>query len=113
MSHNIRTKWSGSYPCLCSGEWSLYIDGKNYSSVIPENLRSSEMDTFGAYEKWYFNKDWSEEWESYEDGLTVDQWIKKNIAWLRKLPLNSEQYHDVYTAFQANDFRMGSCGGCI
>ena len=47
----VEAKWSGSYPNLCSGEWRLVIDGKDVSDEIPDDLRKSEMNTYGSYEK--------------------------------------------------------------
>ena len=36
----VEAKWSGSYPWLCSGEWTLFIDGKDMSDKIPKELRN-------------------------------------------------------------------------
>ena len=47
----VIAKWSGEYPCHCSGEWSLFIGGINYSHMIPENLRTSHMNTAGTYQE--------------------------------------------------------------
>lgn len=32
----VEANWSGSYSCLCSGEWTLFIDGKDVSDKIPK-----------------------------------------------------------------------------
>ena len=45
----IIAKWSGKYPCRCSGKWSLFIEGVDYSHMIPEDLRTSHMNTAGTY----------------------------------------------------------------
>lgn len=45
----VIAKWSGKYPCRCYGEWSLFIGGVDYSHIIPENLRTSHMNTAGTY----------------------------------------------------------------
>ena len=31
--------WTGSYPCLCHGEWMLEVDGKDYTEAIPKDYR--------------------------------------------------------------------------
>lgn len=45
----VEAKWTGSYPCLCSGEWILKINNIDVSNLIPEELRTSSMNTFGSY----------------------------------------------------------------
>lgn len=45
---DIKVKWTGRYPCLCFGEWKLYIDGMDKSNLIPENLKQNEMGTYGT-----------------------------------------------------------------
>lgn len=104
----VIAKWSGEYPCRCSGEWSLFIGGINYSHMIPENLRTSHMNTAGTYQEWHF-VDWVEQFEDYEDGLEFEEWVAEN-PWVHDLPAS---LFDIYLAFQAEDFRPGECGGCI
>lgn len=101
--------WTGKYPNLCSGEWRLTIDGKNYSDKIPEELRTDCMDTEGTYNRWYF-VNWSEEWETYSDGLSFSAWEKQNAYWINNLPADNKE---IFKAFQLNDWRHGECGGCI
>ena len=78
----VEAKWSGGYPCLCSGEWTLFIDGKNVSDKIPKDLINEPMHTNGVYSSWQFGSDWEEEWNNYEDGLECEDWIKENKEWL-------------------------------
>lgn len=104
----VIAKWSGEYPCLCSGEWSLFIHGEDYSHMIPKDLRTSHMNIAGTYQEWYF-VDWIEQFEDYEDGLEFEEWIAAN-PWVYDLPA---PLFDIYLAFQAEDWRPGSCGGCI
>ena len=40
----VEAKWSGSYPNLCSGEWTLFIDGKDMSDKIPKDLINEIID---------------------------------------------------------------------
>ena len=104
----VIAKWSGSYPNLCRGEWTLIIGGVDYSHMIPEDLRTGHMNTAGIYQEWHF-EDWREVFEDYEDGLEYEDWLAEN-PWVRDLPASSL---DIYMAFQAEDWRHNSCGGCI
>lgn len=72
----VEAKWSGSYPCLCSGEWTLFIDEKDVSDKILKDLRNEPMNTKDVYSSWRFGSDWEEEWDNYEEGLECEDWIK-------------------------------------
>ena len=106
----ICATWTGKYPCLCMGEWKLYVDGKDYSEAIPKDYRTESMGTYGVYKEWRFRDDWDVECSSYTDGLGKDDWNRENKVWLDSIPADPG---DIYDAFQASDFRVGSCGGCI
>ena len=73
----VKAKWAGRGIALCIGEWKLYVDGKDATDKIPEDLRTESMNTYKKYERWYF-KGWDVEWESYYDGLKQDEWIESN-----------------------------------
>lgn len=104
----VEAKWTGTYPCLCFGEWQLFINGEDFSLLIPKELRRSEMGTYGTYQSWHF-ENWSEVFEDYEDGLECEEWIAAN-PWVQRLPASPV---DIYYAFQTHDWRHDSCGGCI
>lgn len=104
----VIAKWTGCFPTLCYGEWKLTVDGVDYSHLIPEDKRHSPMETYGVYQSWHF-ENWSEVFESYEDGLGFEDWLDENL-WVYDLPAYPEE---VYEAFQVNDWRHNSCGGCI
>ena len=104
----VIAEWTGRYPCLCHGEWRLTIDGVDWSHAIPDNKRSSHMNTSGTYQKWWF-EDWNETFGNYEDGLNFEKWIAEN-EWVMSLPAAPQ---DVFYAIQDQDFRPGECGGCI
>ena len=110
---NVIVNWSGEYPCLCSGEWSLIIDGVNFSHLIPENLRNEEMRTLNTYSHWKFNDDFLEEWEYYPDGLPCYEWIEANKYWLDQITEDTEILIAIYEAINEKDWRHGQCGGCI
>lgn len=109
----VEAKWSGSYPNLCSGEWTLFIDGKDVSNKIPKDLRNEPMNTNGVYANWGFRRNWKVEWNNYEDGLKCEDWIKENKEWLDGITTDKCEQEDIYYAFQLNDWRYGSYGGCI
>ena len=108
----VKAKWSGVAPCLCSGEWSLWVNGKNVSKKIPKDMRDMPMHTFGTYGKWHF-ENWIEVFDTYEDGLHCDEWVKKNLDWLTKITTDKETQKEIFKAIQEQDFRWYSCGGCI
>lgn len=116
--HTITVVWNyHSGWNLCSGTWNITVDSIDCSSIIPPNLRHSDMNTWGTYPKWYFDN-WSEEWEepwSYEtiSGLKYKAWIKENKYWVEKLPIDPIEWPELYSKISDEDFRTGTCGGCI
>lgn len=108
----VEAKWSGSYPTLCRGEWTLKVNGKNVSGLIPRKLRHSAMNTYGTYEEWHF-EDWKEVFEDYEDGLVCEEWIAENKYWLDTITEDYDTQVEIYKAINKHDWRNGSCGGCI
>ena len=104
------TTWSGSFPNLCSGEWVLYRDGTLVDTDIP--FQGSDAETFGEYATWSFGRDWDEQWDHYEEGFECDEWCERYADWLATIAPEDE-WGDIYAAFQENDWRHKSCGGCI
>lgn len=111
-AEGVKAKWSGSYPALCHGEWSLSLNGEDVSGFIPEELKTSPMGTVGVYEKWHF-ENWSAIFESYEDGLDCDEWINENQYWLDRITTDAKTQKEIFYAIEEEDFRCGSCGGCV
>lgn len=110
---SVEAKWSGEYPCLCFGEWTLKVNGKDVSSKIPKNLRKYSMNTIGTYQRWDFNNAELEMFEDYDDGLECEEWILENKEWLDNISTDISTQRDIFLAINAEDFRSGSCGGCI
>ena len=48
-------EWSGSFPNLCSGTWTLYKDDIPLDTSIP--FQNEEAGTFGEYATWSFGSD--------------------------------------------------------
>lgn len=103
----IEVMWTGEWPCLCSGEWILKINGEDKSDLIPDKLRTSPMGTYGTYEKWYFDKHWNDVTKSYKNGLKCDKWINENRYWLNNISVVDKVQKQLYEAFRANDWRYG------
>lgn len=103
--------WSGRSWSRCSGSWELLCDGKRVDTEIP--FQGEPAYTLGTYMSWSFGgSDWCEEWEEYEDGEACGEWCDANREWLSTLAPESE-WEDIFHAFQSEDFRRNSCGGCI
>lgn len=109
---DIKVEWTGKWPCLCSGEWKVYINGADKSDLIPENLRQSEMGTYGTYSSWHF-ENWNEVFEDYQDGMDCNDWIEHNKYWLDGISTDQTIQEQLFYEFQTSDWRHGSCGGCI
>ena len=104
----VIAKWSGCWPVLCHGTWTIEVDGVDYTHCIPEEMRDGPMGTFGTYQSWHF-EDWMEVFESYEDGWFFEEWYANN-PWADAIPATPIE---IYSAFAEQDWRHGSCGGCI
>ena len=109
----ITAEWHGAPWCLCHGEWVITVGGKKID--LPDEVRTNEMNTFGTYRRWYFGGDsgWEEIWENYEDGLEFESWLQENSWWVSKLGLSDSETQSLYNAISLEDWRYGSCGGCI
>jgi len=116
MKNNFEAKWSGSYPNLCSGRWTITCNGKMLS--LPVELETSSMNTYIHYQSWHF-EDWQEVFVDEAGGQHFDDWVFENHYWIDKafdelgIERVEENYQDLYTAIQASDWSGGSCGGCI
>ena len=75
-------EWTGSWPCLCSGEWTLKLieneKETDLTHLIPEKLRTQDMGTYGEYQSWHFGPDWDEIWETYEHGMQEEDWCLRS-----------------------------------
>lgn len=108
----IEANWSGVYPSVCYGKWTLKVNGRDVSDKIPEDLKEFPMNTRGTYKRWHF-ENWEEVFEVYEDGLECDAWIAENTYWLATISTDYRVQKEIYHAINKCDFRGRSCGGCI
>ena len=115
--NKLEVIWTGCYPCLCHGEWIISYDGKELS--VPEDMKDASMFTFGEYGEWHFDEDYMEEWDYYEDGDTKEVWIRRNLEWItsmfqeHEIEITDELLSELFDKIQKQDWRHGSCGGCI
>jgi hypothetical protein len=113
----ISAQWTGLYPNLCSGHWEILVDGEYLP--IPADKREETMNTYNTYQCWHFDSHWSETFEDYQDGMYETEWIEENKSWIDaglaqiKKQFGYKEYCDLYEAIRKEDFRAGSCGGCI
>ena len=108
----VKAYWSGSYPCKCSGRWTLEVNGIDVTCYIPKEIINEPMDTYGTYQSWHF-EDWMEVFEDYEDGLDCGEWIEKNKYWLDIITNDINVQMEIFNAISVEDWRYGECGGCI
>lgn len=116
MNNKLQVEWTGCYPCLCYGEWIIkYNDIELY---VPEKVKHNCMNTFKEYDSWHF-EDWDEVWTTYEDGLHKEEWLERNMNWIMKMfekedvEVTEELLDELYEKIKEEDWRHGSCGGCI
>lgn len=110
--NKYEAKWTGKYPCLCSGEWMLKKNGKDVSRMIPERLRNAPMGTRITTSMWHF-ENWNEVWEEVTTGAYEANWVVDNLDWLKGIGDSPTDFSAIYHAVQKEDFILGSCGGCI
>ena len=108
----VKVNWTGQFPNLCRGEWSLEVDGEDYSELVPFNddtWGAEEADTYGVYTRY----DGDGNYKEYEDGMEENEWIAENKQWLSKITTETGVWLQIYKAFQEKDWRHSSCGGCV
>lgn len=110
MRDKWTVEWSGAYPNLCTGTWTLFKNGEKVDTVIP--FQHEPADTFGNYSHWYFDQDYFEQNEWYEDGLSESEWCEEYADWLKTIAPEDE-WGFIYDAFSLSDWRYGSCMGCV
>lgn len=113
----LKVVWTGKWPCLCRGKWVIEYDGK--SLKIPDYRIYKDMNTNGIYSFWHFTDNYDVEYEDIESGLDCDEWIESNREWIEKMfkdagiKVTEELLTQLFEQINSQDFRMGTCGGCI
>lgn len=113
-NYNVKAEWTGGYPNLCRGEWIILVDGIKLSGI-----GSDHFDTYGDFESWSFDDNWSECFESYTSGAFFHEWKQNHPNGLIEslirhgMNINDELLESIYKAVSEHDWRNSSCGGCI
>ena len=107
----FKARWSMLGNTLCLGHWEIsYLD---LPITLPRERRDQDMGTENIYN--FIDP----EDELYREGLGEDDWIVENIDCLSDLfnehniPLEEQTLRAFYRAVNKEDWRCGSCGGCI
>ncbi|AWH88252.1 hypothetical protein [Limnobaculum parvum] len=104
-------RWGRSGNLLCHGEWHITYFDRPF--ILPENRRDKDMGTYGIY---YII---DPENDMFAEGRDEDDWILENIDWLADclvdngLPIDETHIRFFYQAVNPQDWRCGSCAGCM
>ena len=75
---SFTAEWSGDGSSICHGNWSLYAEFETEeayeekSMVIPSEMVSSHMNTYGTYVKVDMDENCKVVTNEYQDGLSLE-----------------------------------------
>jgi hypothetical protein len=104
-------RWTQTGNNLCLGHWDITYEGRPLDVKPPHS--EDDMGTYGIF-SYIFPDD-----PELAEGLDEDDWILENIIWVSDLfgrhdiPIDEAHMRWFYRAVNANDWRCGSCGGCL
>jgi hypothetical protein len=104
-------KWTATGSNICLGHWEISYLGQ--ALELDSERREHDMGTYAIY-SFIFPDD-----EMYAEGLPEEEWIIANLDWLTSLfikhdiPADAKHFRLFYQAVNKQDWRCGSCGGCI
>lgn len=110
-SNPFTALWTQQGHQLCTGRWCIEYNGLPLN--LPLQRREIDMNTWGIYSFIY------EDDLDFAEGLKQDDWIIANVEWLLELfeqhniPMDKDHMQYFYQVVSAEDWRCGSCGGCI
>lgn len=111
MSNPFSAQWTAKGNNLCLGHWEIHYQGQALS--LDAARRDNDMGTYGIFSYIYPDD------EEFAEGVPEDRWIEENADWLSELfaahgiPDDEARMRWFYQAVNAQDWRCGSCGGCI
>ena len=111
MENPFRAVWSEQGHTICLGHWEIRYRGEPLD--LPSERQTEDMGTFGIF-SFLFPDD-----PEFAEGLEEEEWVLENIDWLTELfhangiPVDEEHLRWFYHAVNNQDWRCGSCGGCI
>lgn len=97
---------------MCYGQWEIIIDG-----ILLTGIENLPFDTTGTYSSWHF-ENWLEVFEDFEDGVDFSEdWLStnglSNSLIRHRISLTTDEKIELFSKIQEQDWRHGSCGGCI
>ncbi len=104
-------RWTAKGNNICLGHWE--ISYRHHALQLDAERRDNDMGTYGIY-SFIFPDD-----EMYADGLPENEWIIANLDWLTHLfiahdiPTDASHMRWFYQAVNRDDWRCGTCGGCL
>lgn len=104
-------RWTARGNNLCLGHWEISYQGRPLP--LKPARGQNDMGTYGIYSYIYPDDD------TFAEGLAEDAWIVENAGWLTELFSGhdispcEEQLRAFYRAVNRQDWRCGSCGGCL
>lgn len=111
MNNPFTARWTASGNNLCLGLWEIRYGG--VLLALESGRAESDMGTFGNFSYIYPDDD------EFIEGLAEDDWILENIAWIsdmfaaHDIPIDETHLRWLYQAINPQDWRCGSCGGCL
>lgn len=104
-------RWTAKGHTLCLGRWEITYQGMPIE--LPEERKNDDMGTWGIY-SFIYDDD-----PDFAEGLEEDAWIVENAEWLAEcfllndIPIDEQHMRWFYQAVNQDDWRCGSCGGCL
>jgi len=111
MPNPFTARWSATGNNLCLGRWEVSYQGRPLA--LDSERHEKDMGTYGIF-SYIFPDD-----EALAEGLGEDEWILENAGWLGELlaqhaiPGDEAHRRWFYQAINPQDWRCGSCGGCL
>ncbi len=111
MSNPFKASWTAKGHTLCLGHWEITY--KERLLTLPEQFYDSDLGTWGVYDPIYDDD------PEFSEGLAEDEWVIDNVEWLLDMfiaadvPADQQHMAWFYQAVNPQDWRCGSCGGCI
>lgn len=111
MPNPFSARWTATGNNLCLGRWEIgYLERP---LQLDADRGGKDMGSYGIFSYIYPDE------EDFAEGLREDDWILANAEWLAELfaahdiPLDEMHMRWFYRAVNAQDWRCGSCGGCL
>jgi len=111
MTNPFKAQWSKKGHSLCLGHWIIsYCD---LPIALPDKQLNNDMGTWGVYDPIYDND------PEFCEGKLEDDWVITNADWLidvfiaHDIEVSEQNMRWFYQAVNEDDWRCGSCGGCM